>query len=68
MAQVVKTSSICMANPFKKNSYGGGTDAGFGYVDTPIKYQDARTYGNEAKALLVRTLSYLFQHDSGLQV
>lgn len=42
--------------------YVGGTDAGFGYVDTPIKYQDARTYGTEAKALLVRTLSYLFQH------
>eukprot|EP00435_Cladocopium_sp_Y103_P064568 s6_g26.t1 len=32
--------------------YVGGTDAGFGYVDTPIKYQDARTYGTEAKALL----------------
>lgn len=41
-----------------------GTDAGFGYVDTPIRYQDARTYGSEAKAQLVRSLSYLFQHDA----
>jgi hypothetical protein len=37
-------------------------------VDTPIKYQDARTYGTEAKALLVRTLSYLFQHESQLEI
>eukprot|EP00927_Polykrikos_kofoidii_P022003 TRINITY_DN20663_c1_g1_i1.p1 TRINITY_DN20663_c1_g1~~TRINITY_DN20663_c1_g1_i1.p1 ORF type:complete len:830 (+),score=110.85 TRINITY_DN20663_c1_g1_i1:186-2675(+) len=33
--------------------YVGGTEAGFGYVDTPIRYQDAR---------LTRTLSYLYQH------
>lgn len=33
--------------------YVGGTAAGFGYVDTPIRYQDA---------WLTRTLSYLFQH------
>ena len=42
--------------------YVGGTDAGFGYVDTPIRYQDARLHGTESQALLVRTLSYLFQH------
>ncbi|CAE7576574.1 unnamed protein product [Symbiodinium natans] len=42
--------------------YVGGTDAGFGYVDTPIRYQDARLHGSESQALLVRTLSYLFQH------
>jgi len=42
--------------------YVGGTDAGFGYVDTPIRYQDANTHGSEAKAQLVRSLSYLFQH------
>eukprot|EP00929_Paragymnodinium_shiwhaense_P013402 TRINITY_DN121262_c0_g1_i1.p1 TRINITY_DN121262_c0_g1~~TRINITY_DN121262_c0_g1_i1.p1 ORF type:complete len:760 (-),score=126.84 TRINITY_DN121262_c0_g1_i1:307-2505(-) len=33
--------------------YVGGTEAGFGYVDTPIRYQDAK---------LTRTLSYLYQH------
>lgn len=33
--------------------YVGGTEAGFGYVDTPIRYQDDR---------LTRTLSYLHQH------
>merc|ERR1712014_435457 len=33
--------------------YVGGTEAGFGYVDTPIRYQDSK---------LTRTLSYLFQH------
>lgn len=43
-----------------------GTDAGFGYVDTPIRYQDANTHGSEAKAQLVRSLSYLFQHDPRL--
>ena len=42
--------------------YVGGTDAGFGYVDTPIRYQDVRLHGTESQALLVRTLSYLFQH------
>ena len=42
--------------------YVGGTDAGFGYVDTPIRYQDVRLHGSESQALLVRTLSYLFQH------
>lgn len=33
--------------------YVGGAEAGFGYVDTPIRYQDSR---------LTRTLSYLYQH------
>lgn len=33
--------------------YVGGTEAGFGYIDTPIKYQEGT---------LLRTLSYLFQH------
>mmetsp|Transcript_75277 Transcript_75277/g.243708 ORF Transcript_75277/g.243708 Transcript_75277/m.243708 type:complete len:732 (-) Transcript_75277:154-2349(-) len=33
--------------------YVGGAEAGFGYVDTPIKYMDSR---------LTRTLSYLYQH------
>eukprot|EP00928_Gymnodinium_smaydae_P017795 TRINITY_DN16800_c0_g2_i1.p1 TRINITY_DN16800_c0_g2~~TRINITY_DN16800_c0_g2_i1.p1 ORF type:complete len:731 (-),score=78.98 TRINITY_DN16800_c0_g2_i1:792-2984(-) len=33
--------------------YVGGTEAGFGYVDTPIRYQESK---------LTRTLSYLFQH------
>lgn len=42
--------------------YVGGTDAGFGYVDTPIRYQDANLHGTEEKARIVRTLSYLFQH------
>ncbi|CAK9056434.1 unnamed protein product [Durusdinium trenchii] len=42
--------------------YVGGTDAGFGYVDTPIRYQDERTHGSSSQAWLVRSLSYLFQH------
>ena len=42
--------------------YVGGTDAGFGYVDTPIRYQDARLHGSNSSAWVVRTLSYLFQH------
>lgn len=46
----------------------GGTDAGFGYVDTPIRYQDARTHGSEAQAFKVRSLSYLFQHAAGWSV
>mmetsp|Transcript_12602 Transcript_12602/g.28553 ORF Transcript_12602/g.28553 Transcript_12602/m.28553 type:complete len:738 (+) Transcript_12602:62-2275(+) len=33
--------------------YVGGTEAGFSYVDTPIRYQESWT---------TRTLSYLFQH------
>lgn len=33
--------------------YVGGTEAGFGYIDTPIRYQDSK---------LTRTLSYLYQH------
>jgi len=42
--------------------YVGGTDAGFGYVDTPIRYQDANLHGSEFQALWVRSLSYLLQH------
>jgi len=33
--------------------YVGGTEAGFGYIDTPIRYMDGK---------VTRTLSYLFQH------
>lgn len=33
--------------------YVGGTEAGFGYVDTPVRYQDE---------WLTRTLTYLYQH------
>lgn len=61
-----------MKYPVPSNCWGAihpsisGTDAGFGYVDTPIRYQDANTHGSEAKAQLVRSLSYLFQHDPRL--
>ena len=48
--------------------YVGGTDAGFGYVDTPIRYQDERTHGSSSQAWLVRSLSYLFQHAPWLEL